>query len=93
MVTVVIFDAIDDSAIEFSYESIPLILQDMLESFLDHLILVLCSHWFGGKRALMSELRETKLKEGDRLKRRTRKLDDVNPKLSLPRGSSPVSGK
>jgi hypothetical protein len=37
VVTVVILDAIDDSAIEFSDESIPLILQDMLESFLDHL--------------------------------------------------------
>jgi hypothetical protein len=39
VVTVVIFDAIDDSAIEFSDESIPLILQYMLESLLDHLIL------------------------------------------------------
>jgi hypothetical protein len=38
MVTVVILDAIDDSAIEFSDESIPLILQYMLESFLDNLI-------------------------------------------------------
>jgi hypothetical protein len=37
VITVVVLDAIDDSAIEFSYESIPLILQYMLESFLDHL--------------------------------------------------------
>jgi hypothetical protein len=37
MVTVVILDAIDDSAVKFSYESIPLIFQDMLESFLDNL--------------------------------------------------------
>jgi hypothetical protein len=38
VVTVVVLDAIDDSAIEFSYESIPLILQYMLDSFLDNLI-------------------------------------------------------
>jgi hypothetical protein len=38
VVTVVILDAIDDSAIEFSYESVPLILQDMLDSFLDNLL-------------------------------------------------------
>jgi len=38
VVAVVILDAIDDSPNEFSYESIPLILQYMLESFLDHLI-------------------------------------------------------
>jgi hypothetical protein len=37
VVTIVILDAVDDSAFEFSDKSIPLILQDMLESFLDHL--------------------------------------------------------
>jgi len=37
MITVVILDAVNDSAIEFSDKSIPLILQDMFESLLYHL--------------------------------------------------------
>jgi len=40
MVTVVILDAIDDSAMEFSDKSISLILQDMFESLLHDLISV-----------------------------------------------------
>jgi hypothetical protein len=37
VVTIVVLDAIDDSAFEFSDKSIPLVFQDMLESFLYHL--------------------------------------------------------
>ena len=68
MVTIVILDAIDDSTVEFSDESIPLILQDMLESFLDHLISVLCFLWFDVKSApgRKSETRVTRGKRGQK---------------------------
>lgn len=37
MVPIVILDAIDHSTIEFANKSVPLIFEDMLERFLDHL--------------------------------------------------------
>lgn len=39
MVAVIVLDAIDYSTVELSYKSIPLVLQDVLESFLNHLSL------------------------------------------------------
>jgi len=39
VVAVIVFNAIDYSTVELSYKSIPLVLQDMLESFLNHLSL------------------------------------------------------
>lgn len=39
MVAVIVLDAIDYSTVELPYKSIPLVLQDVLESFLNHLSL------------------------------------------------------